>query len=80
MAAKMIEVRTQNKYDTAANWFESNRVLLSGEMGIESDTGLFKFGDGELGWNALEYRGTGAPPPDVVKLGDLHEWIDDWDE
>lgn len=51
----------QWKRDTAANWTSSNRVLLSGEMGFETDTKRFKIGDGATAWNSLVYE-TSAPP------------------
>lgn len=41
--------------DTAANWDTTNPVLAAGEMGIETDTGLHKFGNGTAAWGALEY-------------------------
>ena len=34
------------KNKTAAQWSAANPVLLAGEIGIESDTRKFKFGDG----------------------------------
>lgn len=45
----------QQRYDTAANWTANNTVLLAGEMGVESDTRKFKFGDGSTAWNSLPY-------------------------
>lgn len=45
----------QQRYDTAAAWAANNPVLLEGEMGIESDTHKFKFGDGITTWNGLSY-------------------------
>ena len=41
--------------DTAQKWSEVNPLLLSGEIGIEKDTGLMKIGDGVNYWNDLEY-------------------------
>lgn len=41
--------------DTAQKWSEVNPLLLSGEIGIEKDTGLMKIGDGINYWNDLEY-------------------------
>ena len=41
--------------DTAANWDATNPVLAAGEMGIETDTSLHKFGDGTTAWGALQY-------------------------
>lgn len=51
----MIETRIKNKIDTAANWVASNPILLNGELGIESDTGRFKFGDGSTEWIKTPY-------------------------
>lgn len=41
--------------DTAANWISTNPVLAAGEMGLETDTDLFKFGNGTSAWTALNY-------------------------
>lgn len=41
--------------DTAADWISTNPVLASGEMGLETDTDLFKFGNGTATWTALAY-------------------------
>jgi hypothetical protein len=41
--------------DTAANWDTTNPVLAAGEMGIETDTGLHKLGNGTDAWGALSY-------------------------
>jgi hypothetical protein len=46
-----IQLRT----DTAAAWTAANPTLLSGEMGIESDTRKIKVGTGSTAWNALPY-------------------------
>ena len=42
------------KNKTAAQWSAANPVLLAGEIGIESDTRKFKFGDGATAWNRYE--------------------------
>ena len=55
-------VKIQLRRDTAANWTVANPVLASGEMGIESDTKKFKFGDGITRWNSLEYASSGSTP------------------
>jgi len=41
--------------DTAANWISTNPTLAAGEMGLETDTDLFKFGNGTSAWTALAY-------------------------
>lgn len=58
MANKILHARVQNGSDTAQNWSTNNPVLLAGEIGIESDTKLYKFGDGTTAWNDLDYAGT----------------------
>lgn len=47
--------KIQFRRGTAAQWTSANPVLADGEMGIETDTKKFKFGDGTLTWNALPY-------------------------
>lgn len=53
----MILGQVQFRRDTAANWTSNNPVLLSGEMGIETDTQKFKLGNGTSNWNSLAYGG-----------------------
>ena len=49
--ASIIQIRR----DTSANWTPANPILASGEMGLETDTNKFKFGDGISHWNSLIY-------------------------
>ena len=51
----MATVRIQLRRGTAAEWTAANPVLAAGEMGLETDTGDFKFGDGSSAWGALSY-------------------------
>lgn len=53
-------VRLQVRRDTAANWTSANPTLATGEIGFETDTGKFKFGDGSTGWSSLTYFEAGA--------------------
>ena len=55
--AKTVKARIKHPYRTAAQWTSTNPVLLSGEVGYESDTGRSKVGDGTKKWSALEYIG-----------------------
>ena len=41
--------------DDASNWSTANPVIESGQLGFETDTGLFKLGNGVSSWNALPY-------------------------
>lgn len=47
--------RLQLRNDTAAHWIAANPVLLSGEIGIETDTTRMKIGNGSLPWASLPY-------------------------
>ena len=72
MAEKIVNARLQNPYDTAENWRTNNPVLKAGELGIESDTGLHKVGDGTSTWTQLDYAGT-----DTAAVGALIEAAED---
>ncbi len=48
-------IRIQLRRGTAAQWNSFNPVLAQGEMGLEIDTGKFKFGDGATAWVSLNY-------------------------
>lgn len=49
----------RHRRDTAANWTSNNPVLEAGQIGYETDTLRFKFGNGSTAWNSLAY-GVGA--------------------
>lgn len=61
----------QHARDTAENWQKNNPVLLSGEIAFETDTNLFKFGDGVKKYNDLPYAGTNADAKISAAIGDL---------
>lgn len=44
--------------DTRANWVSNNPVLGAGEIGIQTDDGAIKIGDGSSAWTALPYSST----------------------
>jgi hypothetical protein len=50
MATRMIQRR-----GTAAEWTSANPVLAAGEIGFETDTTKFKFGDGTTAWADIPY-------------------------
>lgn len=66
--AKELKVRFQQRIDEAANWTDVNPILLAGEIGIESDTKKFKFGDGTTKWSELHYAGI-----DQTQLEDIQD-------
>lgn len=58
MAKKTINVRTNQKTDTTANWTKANLVLQKGEVGVEicsNGAYLIKIGDGISKWSTLKY-------------------------
>jgi hypothetical protein len=65
-------IQLQFRRDTATNWSINNPTLASGEMGIETDTSLFKIGIGTF-WNSTPYgglRGITGPtgPPSTLSF------------
>lgn len=57
----------QSRRDTAANWTSTNPTLAAGELGLETDTGKFKYGTGSTAWTSLAYaNGGGAIPQSQV--------------
>jgi hypothetical protein len=50
-----VNIRLKMRGRLAADWTSGNEVLLAREMGIETDTRKFKFGDGTTAWNSLAY-------------------------
>jgi hypothetical protein len=51
----MATVRIQLRRGTSSQWDGANPTLAAGEIGIETDTNTFKFGDGVTAWNDLSY-------------------------
>ena len=51
----MATVRLQLRRGTSSEWTAANPRLAAGEIGIETDTNTFKFGDGSALWNSLDY-------------------------
>ena len=43
----------QFRRDLAVNWTSNNPILASGELGLETDTGAYKIGDGINHWNDI---------------------------
>jgi len=50
-------IQIQFRRGTASEWTSANPILAVGEMGIETDTNLFKIGNGNTAWNSLAYGG-----------------------
>lgn len=56
----MSTVRIQVRRGTASEWTTANPVLAAGEMGVETNTNKFKFGNGTDTWSALSYAAADA--------------------
>ena len=55
----MSTVRIQVRRGTAAQWTAADPVLEAGEIGFESDTNKFKFGNADDAWSVLTYAAPG---------------------
>ncbi len=58
--------RIQNRRGTATQWTSVNPTLLSGELGVETDTGKLKVGDGSTAWASRNYAGGSTNASDLV--------------
>ena len=70
-------VRIQFRNDTAANWTAANPILAVGELGLETDTGQFKIGNGATAWTSLAYGGVVGPAGTngVDGEGEFHSFL-----
>ncbi|MBS4462811.1 hypothetical protein JXA27_09710 [Aerococcaceae bacterium zg-B36] len=50
-----VPMRVQHKRMTKAQWQASDVILLEGEIGVETDTGFLKVGDGTNRFSTLKY-------------------------
>jgi hypothetical protein len=64
----MSTVRIQVRRGTAADWSSVNPILAAGEMGVETDTNKFKFGNGTGAWNTLSYAAS-----DAAAIGEISQ-------
>lgn len=77
-------VRFRVRGRPADKWTSSDEVLLDRELGLETDTRKFKFGDGVTPWSGLKYassgggggsawhNGSGAPSDSLGEDGDYY--------
>ena len=64
----MSTVRIQVRRGLASEWTAANTVLAAGEMGVETDTNKFKFGNGTDTWTALSYAAA-----DTAAIGEISQ-------
>jgi hypothetical protein len=57
--------------DSAASWTAENPTLSTGEVGLETDTGKIKIGNGSSAWTALSYFVGNLPGATLDALGDV---------
>lgn len=55
--------RARQLSNTASGWNTANTVLYTAEIGIETDTGKMKIGDGNTAWSSLSYGPSVAGNP-----------------
>jgi len=53
-------VQLQLRRGSAAQWTAANTLLAQGELGLETDTGKLKIGDGSTAWTSLAYYTAGS--------------------
>ena len=64
-----MSIKIQVRRDTASNWLSVNPILSSGEIGLETDTLRFKYGDGTLKWADLPYPSLGGGSVQSITAG-----------
>jgi hypothetical protein len=64
----MSTVRIQVRRGLASEWTTANPVLAAGEMGVETNTNKFKFGNGSSTWTALSYAAA-----DTAAIGEISQ-------
>lgn len=74
---KILKGKFLPQYRTAAQWSAADTVLLRGEIGVESDTRKFKFGDGATAWNSLGYAVGAVPEGIEERIGALEDSLGD---
>ena len=59
----MANIHLQFRRGTAAEWTSANPILASGEFGVETDTNMYKIGNGVKPWTTLPYPTNGPQSP-----------------
>jgi len=78
MATKL--TRMQQRRGTEFQWEDANPILASGEVGLNTDNGFIKIGDGFSRWSELEYLiGPTGPKGDQGEQGAGVNWQGEYD-
>jgi hypothetical protein len=62
-------VTIQIRRGTAAEWTSANPILAAGELGLETDTGKIKVGDGVASWNTTIYNVSSGSTVADISIG-----------
>ena len=81
MPITYLNVRMKQRIGLASEWKADNPLLLKGELGIESDSGYVKSGDGSTRYNDLPYltspqAETGGKVVASIYQPESEMWID----
>jgi hypothetical protein len=60
--------------DTTVAWAAANPVLADGEPGLDTTTGLVKYGNGATTWNSLPYAGVDPATTMSARGSDPNNW------
>lgn len=61
-------IQIQLRRGTAAQWTSGDPTLAVGEMGVETDTGKIKVGDGSTAWTSLGYTTPNLSVSDIADI------------
>jgi len=61
--------KIQLRRDTSTNWTANDPVLADGEIGFETNTGLFKIGKSNTAWTDLDYAQLAGPTGAIGETG-----------
>jgi hypothetical protein len=61
--------KIQLRRDTSTNWTTNDPILADGEIGFETNTGLFKIGKSNTPWTDLAYAQVAGPTGPVGETG-----------
>jgi len=71
-----MSAQIQFRRGTAREWITSNPILAPGELGLETDTGKFKIGNGNSPWASLNYSGLPGPSGPSGVQGPVNRYVE----
>ena len=64
----MSYIQFQLRRGLASEWYSANPALADGEIGLETDTRLYKIGDGTTRWRLLSYGSLAGVTSSIVNI------------